>query len=266
MEPRIDRVVIASGEGLDQTVKMPAHTDAFFARFGAALRAANPGAATPDVPALMRRVHERLARQPVSVPLKDAAGASVTVALGAYEVQFLAASSIADPPGTVRLLKLYEAMDRGDFAPAAQILLSIGADTIKMRGMPEAMDIASGISDAQLAVVEKEAATSLLADLLNFPMPQLRGQLGVPDLGDAFRAPVTTAVPTLLVMGTLDGRTYLEAQPDNLRGFTSHHRLDVENAGHNVWMTSPEITPAVIAFLKGRKDLPERIVVPGPKW
>jgi pimeloyl-ACP methyl ester carboxylesterase len=266
MEPRIDRVVIASGEGLDQTVKMPAHTDAFFARFGAALRAANPGAATPDVPALMRRVHERLARQPVSVPLKDAAGATVTVALGAYEVQFLAASSIADPPGTVRLLKLYEAMDRGEFAPAAQILLSIGADTIKMRGMPEAMDIASGISDAQLAVVEKQAATSLLADLLNFPMPQLRGQLGVPDLGDAFRAPVTTAVPTLLVMGTLDGRTYLEAQPDNLRGFTSHHRLDVENAGHNVWMTSPEITPAVIAFLKGRKDLPERIVVPGPKW
>jgi pimeloyl-ACP methyl ester carboxylesterase len=266
MEPRIDRVVIASGEGLDQTVKMPAHTDAFFARFGAALRAANPGAATPDVPALMRRVHERLARQPVSVPLKDAAGASVTVALGAYEVQFLAASSIADPPGTVRLLKLYEAMDRGEFAPAAQILLSIGADTIKMRGMPEAMDIASGISDAQLAVVEKQAATSLLADLLNFPMPHLRGQLGVPDLGDAFRAPVTTAVPTLLVMGTLDGRTYLEAQPDSLRGFASCHRLDVENAGHNVWMTSPEITPAVIAFLKGRKDLPERIVVPGPKW
>ena len=78
---------------------MPAHTDAFFARFGAALRAANPGATTPDVPALLRRVHERLAREAVRVPLKDAAGASVTVAIGAYDVQLLAASSIAESCG-----------------------------------------------------------------------------------------------------------------------------------------------------------------------
>lgn len=266
MDARVDRVVIASGEGLDQTVKMPAHTDAFFARFSAALRAANPGAATPDVPALIRRVHDRLDRQPVRVPVKDASGATVTLAIGRYDVQLLASGSIADPPGTVRLLKMYEAMDQGEFTAPAEILLSMAAGTIKMRGMPEAMDIASGISDAQLAAVEKQAATSLLADALNFPMPHLRGQLGVPDLGDAFRAPVTTAVPTLLVMGTLDGRTYLEAQADNLRGFSRAHRLDVENAGHNVWMTSPEITPAVIAFLKGERDLPSRIVVPGPKW
>jgi pimeloyl-ACP methyl ester carboxylesterase len=266
MADRIDRVVIAGGEGLDQTVKMPAHTDAFFARFSAALRAANPTVTTPDVPALMRRVHERLDREPARVTVKDAAGQALTVAIGRYDMQLLAASSIADPPATVRLIKMYEALDRGDFSPAAQVLLSLAADTIQMRGMSEAMDIASGISDAQLATVEKQAATSLLADTLNFPMPHLRGQLGVPDLGPAFRAPVTTSVPTLLVMGTLDGRTYLEAQPDNLRGFSNYHRIDVENAGHNVWMTSPEITPAVIAFLKGRKDLPERIVVPGPKW
>jgi pimeloyl-ACP methyl ester carboxylesterase len=200
------------------------------------------------------------------VPVKDASGAAVTLAIGRYDVQLLASGSIADPAGTVRLLKMYEAMDKGEFTAPAQVLLSMAAGTIKMRGMPEAMDIASGISDAQLAAVEKQAATSLLADALNFPMPHLRGQLGVADLGDAFRAPVTTAVPTLLVMGTLDGRTYLEAQPENLRGFLRHHRIDVENAGHNVWMTSPEITPAVIAFLKGEKGLPERIVVPGPKW
>lgn len=266
MPDRIDRVVIASGEGLDQTVKMPTHTDAFLARFGVALRAANPNTPTPDVPALMRRVHARLERKPVRVSVANAAGQATTVVIGRYDVQLLAASSIADPPATVRLIKMYEAMDRGDFSLAAQTLLAMGSDTIRMRGMPEAMDIASGISDAQLAAVEKQAATSLLADALNFPMPHLRGQLGVPDLGDAFRAPVTTAVPTLLVMGTLDGRTYLEAQPDNLRGFSNHVRIDVENAGHNVWMTSPEITPAVIAFLKGRKDLPNRIVIPGPKW
>ncbi len=266
MRDHIDRVVIAGGEGLDQTVKLPAHTDAFFARFSQALRVANPGATTPDVPALMRRVHARLDREPVRVSVQDGTGQATTVAIGRYDVQLLAASSIADPPATVRLIKLYEAMERGDFSPAARMLLAMGADPIQMRGMPEAMDIASGISDARLALVEQQAATSLLDDALNFPMPHLRGQLGVRDLGERFRAPVTTAVPTLLVMGTLDGRTYLEAQPDNLRGFSNAQRIDVENAGHNVWMTSPEITPAVIAFLRGRKDLPERIVIPGPRW
>jgi len=269
-EPRIDRVVIASGEGLDQTIKMPAHTDAFFARFSEALRVGNPGVATPDVPALLRRVHERLAQRPVSVAVKNAAGETVTVVVNTYAVQLLAASSITDPPATVRLIKLYEAMDRGDFSRVAQIFLSLPS-TITLRGMPEAMDIASGVSNTRLAVIEQQAKTSLLSDLLNFPMPQLRGQLGVPDLGEQFRAPVKTAVPTLLVMGTLDGRTYLEAQSDNLRGFSNHYQINVENAGHNVWMTSPEITPAVIAFLKGtflkgQQTLPERIATAPPKW
>jgi pimeloyl-ACP methyl ester carboxylesterase len=163
------------------------------------------------------------------------------------------------------LIKLYEAMDRGDFSRTAQRDRARHGQQ-QLRGMPEAMDIASGVSDAQLAVIEQQARTSLLADTLNFPMPQLRGQLGVPDLGARFREPVRTAVPTLLFMGTLDGRTYLEAQADNLRGFSNQQRIDVENAGHNVWMTSPQITPAVIAFLRGQKELPQRLTAPPPKW
>jgi pimeloyl-ACP methyl ester carboxylesterase len=268
MEPGIDRVVIASAEGLDQTIKMPAHTDVFFQRFSATLRAANPGVATPDVPALMRRVQDRLERKPVSVPLKDKSGAVIaTVGIGKYDVQFLTAMLIADPSATLQLIRLYEAMDRGDFGSTAETIRSFnGTGTITMRGMPEAMDIASGVSDAQLRMIEIQAEHALVGDLLNFPMPQLRGQLGVPDLGESFRSPVKTSVPTLLVMGSLDGRTYLEAQADNLQGFTRAHQIIVENAGHNVWMTSPEITPAVIAFLRGEQKLPHRLVAPPPRW
>ena len=268
MEARIDRVVIASGEGLDQTIKMPAHSDAFFERFSTALRAGNPGVETPDVPALMRRVQDRLARHPVSVPLRNGAGEAVaTVVIGKYNVQFLTALSIADPPATLRLINLYQSMDQGDFTEAARLLRPLAQPgTITLRGMPEAMDIASGVSDATLTLIERQAQRAIVGDLLNFPMPQLRGQLGVPDLGEAFRSGVTTSVPTLLVMGTLDGRTYLEAQADNMRGFSNAHQLIVENAGHNVWMTSPEITPAVIAFLRGRDQLPHRIIAPRPKW
>jgi len=49
-------------------------------------------------------------------------------------------------------------------------------------------------------------------------------------------------------------------------GFVNCHQLMVENAGHNVYLTSPQITPAVIAFLKGDKSSPHRIVIAPPRW
>jgi pimeloyl-ACP methyl ester carboxylesterase len=265
MESRIDKVVLASGEGLHQTIKMPVHTDSFFRRFNSVLRRSAPAAADLDVPAMMKRVHARLEKNPASVLVKNKIGETATMVFGKYDAQFLSATGITDPANTLQLIKAYQEMDAGNFTPTAQYLYSIlRADTIRMRGMPEAMDIASGVSPAYLKQVNKQAKSSLLGDALNFPMPHLIGALGIQDLGEAFRAPVKTAAPTLLLTGTLDGRTYPEAQRENMRGFSHYRQIIVENAGHNVYMTSPEITPAVIAFLQGKQDIPRRIVAPPP--
>ena len=57
----IDRVIIASAEGLDQTVKMPAYTDAYFGRLQAAVDTQPAAAARyPDIAGMIRRVHARL--------------------------------------------------------------------------------------------------------------------------------------------------------------------------------------------------------------
>ncbi|MBU2278351.1 MAG: alpha/beta hydrolase, partial [Gammaproteobacteria bacterium] len=70
----IDKVVIASAEGLDQTVKYPAQTDAYFDRLQLAINQ-QPAAAKayPDLKQLMRRVHAQLEKKPLalSVPQKD---------------------------------------------------------------------------------------------------------------------------------------------------------------------------------------------------
>jgi pimeloyl-ACP methyl ester carboxylesterase len=71
----VHRAAFAGLEGLDQTVKLPAHFDAFLERVAAAVRA-DPAAAAawPDLAAMMRRVHARLEREPVALTVTDAQG------------------------------------------------------------------------------------------------------------------------------------------------------------------------------------------------
>ena len=55
---------------------------------------------------------------------------------------------------------------------------------------------------------------------MNYPLPAVCDVPGLPRLPDDFRAPVVSAVPTLLVAGTFDGRTpppNAEASPKGCR-------------------------------------------------
>ncbi|MEO1171979.1 MAG: alpha/beta hydrolase, partial [Myxococcota bacterium] len=110
------------------------------------------------------------------------------------------------------------------------------------------------------------ATGSLLGDALNFPMPHLKGAFGDTELPADFRAPSKTRVPTLLLSGTLDGRTYVDAQWANLRGFTNAHRIIVENAGHNLFMSSNQVQDAIVSFLSGQPVRQTRIRLPNPRF
>jgi pimeloyl-ACP methyl ester carboxylesterase len=72
---KVDRVVLASLEGQDQTVKRPARSDLYLQRVDRLMGAdAEARRAVPDLPALMRRVHARLDSQParMTVPRPSA--------------------------------------------------------------------------------------------------------------------------------------------------------------------------------------------------
>ncbi len=247
---RIGRVALASLEGQDQTVKRPACNDAYLARVDRLLDADPVArAAVPDLPALMRRVHERLEAEPSTLSL-PVDGGSVDLKLGAFGVQYLAGGLIANPPTLSLLPGLYRALDAGDTSGMAGFF-GDPAGLFSVRGMPEAMDLASGISSARLALVEREARTAVLGDALNFPMPHLLGVIPGFGLGEAFRAPLETRVPALLVSGTLDGRTVLEEQDEVAEQFSVKSRVIVENAGHNVWESHPEVQALLVRFFGG---------------
>lgn len=256
---RIERIALASLEGLDQTVKRPARIDEFL-RQADRLIASNPDlrAEVPDLLALMRRVHAKLDAQPIDVPLKPPAK------FGAFPVQMLSGFLVKNPNTLIYLPRLYQDLDRG----RTDVLMrfAAGMGEMSVSGMPEAMDIASGISAKKLAMVEREAKTAVLGDSFNFPMPQLSGAIPGIDLGDRFRASFKTDVPALLIAGTLDGRTPLAEQAEVADQFRRKTQLTVENAGHDVLEAHPDVGPLLVRFFKGEKLGDTTLTLPPPKF
>jgi pimeloyl-ACP methyl ester carboxylesterase len=264
----VERAVLAGIEGPDETVKLPSENDAYFARVQAAIDL-DPAAkaAYSDLAGMMRRVHARLNATPATATFTPAgASAPITVTFDGFAVQLLASGSIADPSAVRRLPLLYLALDNGQYTQAAQLLYSqFLARPPVFNGMPEAMDLASGVSPARMARLEKEFPTAILGDALNFPMPHIAGIRPQIDLGEAFRAYTKSDVPTLFISGTLDGRTYPAEAAANVAGFSKGARFIVENGGHNIYEADPRIGEAVVAWFTG-KPVPATIRFDPPKF
>jgi pimeloyl-ACP methyl ester carboxylesterase len=264
MEARIDRVILASVEGLDQTVKSPAETDAYFTRMQAAINA-HPALKKdlPDIVALVRRVHAKLDAAPLMLEAGSGDGKQ-TYSVERRDLQHLLSASIADPEPALRALYLYTALDQGINEPVLAFLRPSPA--ISFQAMPLAMDLASGISRKRLIRMQREAKTAVLGAYLNFPMPQLDRLLPELDLGDEFRAGPISTVPTLVLMGSLDGRIYPVEQLEAVAGLRNAHVVLVQNAGHNLFMTTPEVTARIESFMRGEtvstKDIIAKLPIP----
>ncbi len=269
MESRIDKLVFASAEGLDQTVKLPSRTDAYFDRLQTAINTQPAAkAAYPDIKSLMRKVHDKLDREPVMIELQSQSGESADYLLQKQTMQRIASALIADPDRATGLVQIYSAVDAGYYAPVVGILQRFitPGGPLEWNAMSLAMDVASGIDQPRLDRVRQEADTALLGDLLNFPMPHLHGTLADMDLGADFRSAPSTDIPTLLLSGTLDGRTYPESQQEAVSGFTNLSTVTVENAGHNLFMSSPDVTDAIQRFMRGEMTEDETITIALPEF
>jgi pimeloyl-ACP methyl ester carboxylesterase len=260
----VDRVVVSSVEGLDQTFKLPERADQYFDRLQAAIETQPAAkAAYPNIKDLVRRVHARLDRAPTMVQLKSRDGAKTSYLLHRRDMQMLAAGLIADPRSVRLLLQVYRAVDQGSEPPLDRIparllpdhLVSPGKP-ITLHAMPIAMDIASGMTAERRRQVSDQARMALLGNHLDSAMlfdgmaPQL-------DLGDGFRTGPMSRVPVLALGGTLDGRTTIESQRDALAGLSRATMITIENAGHNLFdEPAAAIQEAIDRFMAGH-DVPD---------
>ncbi len=124
------------------------------------------------------------------------------------------------------------------------------------------MDASSGATRARDAQIAREARTALLGNVMNFPHPEIGAVFANPDLGDEFRAPIHTAVPTLFISGTLDNNTPPFQADGVRRTFKRSAHLIVENAGHESMLVEPRVQQAVVDFLRGQDVSRVRIALP----
>lgn len=265
MSDRLDRVIMASVEGLDQTIKQPARTDEYFDRLQLAINSDQAlRAQFPDIKALIRRVHAKLDKTPLTL-LMPKGDSTLSVQFSRTDMQGLASAAISDPEYALKVLQLYQAAEQNVTEPLVQILQMFGdVDApIAYNAMATAMDLASGQSEAHYQRVMKQAETSLLGSQLNSSI-HLTGVIPNLDLGDEFRAAPVSDVPTLVLRGTLDGRIYPESQLEATAGLSKRKVVTVVNAGHNLFKTSPEVIAVMSAFMRGEDKLVDEIIAPLP--
>ena len=132
--------------------------------------------------------------------------------------------------------------------------------------MTVVMDVSSGTSKARQARIEKEAKTALLGDIVNFPISELASVLGNPDLGDEYRSPIKTNVPTLFISGVLDNNTQPFQADEVRKTFKTSTHLIIDNAGHESMLVDERVQQTITDYLRGQDVSKVRINLPPLKF
>jgi pimeloyl-ACP methyl ester carboxylesterase len=248
----VERMVLAGSRGMDTSRKLPAEADEFLARIAALARAdATVGGKFPDLLATLDRVLAKLDREPVAVEL-EGSGGKFTLKVGGYLLRFIIAKFYLNDPDNFKYLpKLLDELDAG----RRPWCLVFNLGQIIRGGVSFVWfttDAASGVSAARSELIARQVGTAKLRDSVNFPFPDINRVWGMADLGESFRAPVQTAIPTLFVAGTLDGITPVAQTREIMRGFSASHLLEVENGGHNSMLRGPGVPAAIAGFFAGQ--------------
>ena len=250
------RVILCIVEGPDDTHKLPGNVDRHF-RHLADLASVDPklGGACPDLYGELAEVLDRFDRKPAQLWL---GGLERPVPVGRFGLQCVLDSALGSVHAMRDLPNFARQLASGDLRSVTRRLhrwLSRSAQ----HTMTLAMDHASGATPARLRRIEGERRRALLDDSFNLPFPFIGEELGVDDLGDAFRAPVRTDAPTLFCAGTLDGRTPVSNAEAVMCGFPNGHLIVVDGAAHEV----PDLLlDAHMRFLEGREVDVDRLQRP----
>ncbi|CAP51724.1 hypothetical protein XCCB100_2366 [Xanthomonas campestris pv. campestris] len=244
----IERVVLIGVEGPDDTLKLPLSADTLLAELAVVAR----DQGFEDLTGVTRRVLTRLHQKPARGRSLMHRGREVT--LGRYDAQLAIAAALGRRSTQQMLPLALRDADTGNYDLLATMVLAVREQLGEFRAMPLAMDVASGQSPHRRATVEAQAKDSVFGDALNFPFPMIGDGLGLTDLGEAFRAPAQSDVPTLLVSGTLDGRTPQANAEALLPAFRNAIYLRVRGASHDdeLWLGHPKIASDISDFLAGR--------------
>jgi pimeloyl-ACP methyl ester carboxylesterase len=230
---RVDRVVVGGVNGLHQRWRLPSDGDTWVLRIDSVIKAdTSLRHLTPDFAGSLRALLAKLDREPIRATVGDR-----TVFVGGNEFRTFLALQSGDVGLAARLPVLVATLSNGDASRFAPELLRTLHDRPVGTAMTYTMHLASGVDEQRARRIARETPTAVLGNAINYPfgIPEFRALWPVTDLGPAFRAPVTTDVPTLFLSGTIDGRTSISDAEEVRRGFSRSAHVIVDGAGHNFY-------------------------------
>lgn len=252
----IGRAILCLVEGPDDTHKLPSNVDRHFRHLAELARTdPNLDGECTDLFAELADAMDTLDRNPAEVNLK---GHDKPIPVAAFGLQCVLGNALGSKRAMRGLPNFARQIARRDFSALAR-RFSRWLTQSMLDGMPLAMDHAAGASQQRLRRIETERVDALLDDSFNLPYPFIGRELGVDELDDTFRTPVTSDTPTLFCAGTLDGRTPISNAEAALRGFPNGHLIVVEGMVHEepALLLNP-----YLAFLKGAEVGDECLVIP----
>ena len=265
----LNRVVLIGTEGPDHTDKLPSTSDESIKRLSAIV-AKDPeiGAKMPDLTGTLKRILDRLEKEPVTVAItSQRTRQPVDVKVGKIGLQFLIMRDLGDTNDLPIFPLWFYTMDKGDYSILKRFVerrynqFSGGISVMTL-----VMDISSGVSKARQKQIQKEAATAMLGDIVNFPISQMGDVFGNPDLGDEFRSQIKTDVATLFVSGVLDNNTQPFQANEVRKSFKQSTHLVIDNAGHESMLTEPQVQQTMVQFLRGEDVSKVKIALPPLKF
>jgi fermentation-respiration switch protein FrsA (DUF1100 family) len=267
----VARAVLASVEPLDNGYDMPSHIYASLQRI--AYDADRDPALQPYLPpggvmAAVRALHERFAKEPVRVTVRDGNGKSQTVVLGPQDLQLALLSHTQDGERwPAFMLSLYH-RHYDDWARET-IEDRQAADTILIGPLS---DSSLGVSAEREHQLRTDPAIAMLgtwdfeANIASAPdWPTV-------DMGDALRKPVPSDIPVVFVHGDWDTSTPIENTLGLLPYFRNGHAILVHRGAHNGAMyqlrNEPAAKQAVYDFLRtgATASLPVEVTLPLPTF
>jgi pimeloyl-ACP methyl ester carboxylesterase len=269
-EKSIHQAILAGIEGPAHSFKLPSNIQANLEKINLLVKAdASLNKQIPDLIAMMKSVLERLEKQPIQLETTDQqTRQNVKVTIGRFDLERLTASVVGNE-AVAQIPAIYHALFHGNMSnPILSVLpRRVYAERRGQIGsaMPFAMDCASGVSKERRQRILSEARGTLLRNSIDFPFPEVCEGWGVPDLGEGFRSPVKSKVPTLFISGTLDARTPVSNAEEVRKGFAKSVHLIIDGAVHSdpLFLSSPKVKEVMLEFLKEKPISTTRITL-GP--
>ena len=264
---KLDRVVLAGTEGLDETLKFPSVYDRQLQMISDLAAEIPPiRQSVPNMKELFKKVLDQLERQPITVEVRDnRTQQTVPIKIGGHGLQFLLRLDIGDGNDFVNFPRVLYEIEQGKYegikryAERRYNQLSTG-----ISGLTFAMDLASWASSERIARIKEEAKTSLFGNTMNFPIMAAVDIWGNPDLGEDFRKPVQSNIPALFISGALDCQTPPHQAENILKGFPNGSHIVVQYAGHEDTLPAQEVQDAIVDFFNGKKPTITEVSLPRP--